>query len=101
MGLVHDDGATTDVPGMGTYANVYWAFGGGHRQLVRFDFESDHGPGMRESGSTSRLHTRKRLLHTRSPKAAAAMHSSAASQAAAIVAQHRSPKQQPMLLRSS
>ena len=48
---VHDDGATTDVLNMGTYANVYWAFGGGHRQLVRFDFESDHGPGVQRLAS--------------------------------------------------
>ena len=53
MGLVHDDGATTEVPGMGTYANVYWAFGGGHRQLVRFDFESDHGPGSMDHSRAS------------------------------------------------
>jgi hypothetical protein len=52
MGIAHDSGASTAVSGMvspdrstGEYANVYWAYGGGHRQLVRFDFESDHGPG--------------------------------------------------------
>ena len=38
---------------MGTYANVYWAFGGGHRQLVRFDFESDHGPGSMDHSRAS------------------------------------------------
>ena len=57
MGLVHDDNATTDVSGMGLYSNVYWAFGGGHRQLVRFDFESDHGPGsMDHSRASVRRH---------------------------------------------
>lgn len=53
MGLVHDDNATTDVSGMGLYSNVYWAFGGGHRQLVRFDFESDHGPGSMDHSRAS------------------------------------------------
>jgi hypothetical protein len=28
-----------------TYVNVYWAFDGGNSQLVRYDFQSDHGPG--------------------------------------------------------
>ena len=31
----------------------YWAFGGGHRQLVRFDFESDHGPGSMDHSRAS------------------------------------------------
>lgn len=53
MGIVHDDGATTDVSGMGVYANVYFAFGGGHRQLVRYDFESDHGPGSMDHSRAS------------------------------------------------
>ena len=34
MGIAHDSGASTMVSGMGVYSNVYWAFGGGHRQLV-------------------------------------------------------------------
>merc|ERR1719353_1647011 len=53
MGIAHDDGAVTDVAGMGTYRNVYWAFGGGHRQLVRYDFESDHGPGSMDHSRAS------------------------------------------------
>ena len=48
MGLAHDAAAATSV-GSGraraVYRNVYWAYDGGHRQLVRFDFEADHGPG--------------------------------------------------------
>ena len=55
MGIAHDDGAVTDVAGMGTYRNVYWAFGGGHRQLVRYDFESDHGPGSMDPVSYTHL----------------------------------------------
>ena len=38
---------------MGSYQNVYWAFGGGHSQLVRFDFESDHGPGSMDHSRAS------------------------------------------------
>ena len=46
MGIAHDHAAVSRGPQGGTgYRNVYWAFDGGHRQLVRFDFESDHGPG--------------------------------------------------------
>ena len=46
MGIAHDSAAISRGPEGGTeYRNVYWAFDGGHRQLVRFDFESDHGPG--------------------------------------------------------
>merc|ERR1719473_2625636 len=47
MGIVHDDGANSTTDGV-VYNNIYWAFGGGHRQLVRYDFESDHGPGSME-----------------------------------------------------
>ena len=46
MGIAHDSAAISRGPEGGTeYRNVYWAYDGGHRQLVRFDFESDHGPG--------------------------------------------------------
>ena len=44
MGIAHDAGSATVMDGT-EYRNVYWAYDGGHRQLVRFDFESDHGPG--------------------------------------------------------
>ena len=46
MGIAHDGAAVSRGPAGGTeYRNVYWAYDGGHQQLVRFDFESDHGPG--------------------------------------------------------
>ena len=46
MGIAHDGAALSrGVAGGTEYRNVYWAYDGGHRQLVRFDFESDHGPG--------------------------------------------------------
>ena len=44
MGIAHDAGSATVMDGT-EYRNVYWAYDGGHRQLVRFDFRSDHGPG--------------------------------------------------------
>ena len=44
MGIAHDAAAATTLLGA-TYRNVFWAYDGGHRQLVRFDFEADHGPG--------------------------------------------------------
>ena len=47
MGIAHDNGAVWNAGGQ-EYRNVYWAFGGGHSQLVRFDFEIDHGPGSME-----------------------------------------------------
>ena len=45
MGIVHDAGSTWTNPQGVSYQNVYWTYDAGHRQLVRFDFESDHGPG--------------------------------------------------------
>ena len=46
MGIAHDDGAAPYVSDGGTeYKNVYWTFDGGSGQLVRYDFQSDHGPG--------------------------------------------------------
>ena len=53
MGIAHDGGAMTEVTPQATYTNVYWAFGGGHRQLVRYDFMSDHGPGSMDHSIAS------------------------------------------------
>jgi len=65
MGLVHDAAGQSTLGGT-TYRNVYWAFGGGHRQLVRYDFESDHGPGsMDHSKASVRRYTGLEL--TRAP----------------------------------
>ena len=65
MGIVHDAAGAATLDGT-TYHNVYWAFGGGHRQLVRYDFESDHGPGsMDHSKAQVRRYTGLEL--TRSP----------------------------------
>ena len=47
MGIAHDGGAASVVHGK-TWRNVYWTFDGVHNGLVRFDFESDHGPGSME-----------------------------------------------------
>ena len=44
MGMAHDGSAQTMMGGV-AYRNVYWVFDGGHQQLVRFDFQADHGPG--------------------------------------------------------
>ena len=44
MGIAHDSGSSSVVHGK-TWQNVYWTFDGVHNGLVRFDFESDHGPG--------------------------------------------------------
>ena len=65
MGIVHDAAGHSTLGGT-TYHNVYWAFGGGHRQLVRYDYESDHGPGsMDHSKASVRRYTGLEL--TRSP----------------------------------
>ena len=53
MGIAHDGGAVTSVASHASYRNVYWAFGGGHRQLVRYDFMSDHGPGSMDHSIAS------------------------------------------------
>ena len=53
MGIAHDGGAVTTVTPQASYTNVYWAFDGGHRQLVRFDFKSDHGPGSMDHSIAS------------------------------------------------
>mmetsp|Transcript_35125 Transcript_35125/g.92209 ORF Transcript_35125/g.92209 Transcript_35125/m.92209 type:complete len:740 (-) Transcript_35125:30-2249(-) len=46
MGIVHDNAPEWRHPLNGAaYRNVYWAVGGGDGQLLRFDFQSDHGPG--------------------------------------------------------
>ena len=48
MGIAHDAGAPsrTGDPTLGKeFRNVYWSFDGVNSQLVRSDFESDHGPG--------------------------------------------------------
>ena len=55
MGIAHDGGASTTMESGATFTNVYWVFGGGHRQLVRYDFESDHG-----AGSMDHSHARVR-----------------------------------------
>ena len=52
MGIAHDDGASTTVGGV-EYRNVYWAYDGGNGNLVRFDFESDHGPGSMDHSLAS------------------------------------------------
>ena len=44
MGIAHDNGSSWTGGGV-TYKNVYWTYDGGSSQLVRFDFEADHGPG--------------------------------------------------------
>ena len=44
MGIAHDNAPSWVAAGR-TYRNVYWTYDGGSSQLVRFDFESDHGPG--------------------------------------------------------
>ena len=53
MGLVHDNAAVWTAANGQQYRNVYWAIGGGHSQLVRFDFESDHGPGSMDHSLAS------------------------------------------------
>ena len=52
MGIAHDNGASV-VRGGHTYRNVYWSIDGGHGQLVRFDFEADHGPGSMDHSLAS------------------------------------------------
>ena len=62
MGIAHDGGAPAYSNALATYRNVYWAFDGGHSQLVRYDFRSDHGPGdMDHSVAEVRRYTGLRL----------------------------------------
>jgi len=63
MGLVHDNGVSWRSESVDkTYRNVFWAFGGGHSQLVRFDFREEHGPGsMDHSIAEVRRYTGLRL----------------------------------------
>merc|ERR1719482_416036 len=53
MGIAHDAGSVWSAAGGAECRNVYWAFDGGHRQLVRFDFQSDHGPGSMDHSLAS------------------------------------------------
>merc|ERR1719440_1243983 len=53
MGIAHDAGSVWSAADGAEYRNVYWAYDGGHRQLVRFDFESDHGPGSMDHSRAS------------------------------------------------
>eukprot|EP00966_Prymnesium_polylepis_P105303 2438753-Prymnesium_polylepis.1 len=62
MGIAHDNGVAVVRGGM-SYKNVYWTYDGGSRQLVRFDFESDHGPGSMDHSLASVRRYTGLLLH--------------------------------------
>lgn len=63
MGIAHDNSVGWHSASIGkTYRNAFWAFGGGHSQLVRFDFREEHGPGsMDHSIAEVRRYTGLRL----------------------------------------
>ena len=52
-GNAHDAGSVWTTDAGVEYRNVYWAFDAGNQQLVRFDFQSDHGPGSMDHSIAS------------------------------------------------